>query len=162
MEYTLGCLKEFLLTRSDDTVFSCLRNAFKVWCYVKFTVAMRAGLCVVSFSEASSLGKCCIVLSDVSWVACDLVLLGWFQRAFHMLCSCTFFVGMSFWTAESLVWRCFFLLFDVYSKFASWLFFFVVDVWRFYGFSLSCSEFRDVLFFSVFFVFFWRISFCFV
>ena len=56
---------EFLSAKSDDVVFSCLYSAFEVWCYVKVTVAMRAGLCVVSFGEASALGKCCIVLSDV-------------------------------------------------------------------------------------------------
>ena len=52
---------------TDLMILSSLVYAMhlRFWCYVKFTVAMRGGLCVVSFSRSSALGKCCVVLSDV-------------------------------------------------------------------------------------------------
>ena len=38
---------ETLLTKPDDTVISCLRNASKVWCYVEVAVAMRVVMCIL-------------------------------------------------------------------------------------------------------------------
>ena len=85
------------VTKPDDTVISCLRDASKV-----FGVTLRLLLlCELwcAFCLWGDLGSREMLYCTVwgTCMGCDLVLLQGFEWIFHVLCYCKFFVRMCFY-----------------------------------------------------------------